>query len=78
MSDKPVNLNRVRKDKARAAKKARADENSLKFGRSKAEISLDQARKSRAAQILDAHRRAPEGKSPDKSDAPSDEGERDP
>ena len=86
MSDKPVNLNRVRKDKARAAKKARAEENSLKFGRSKAEISLDQARKSRAAQILDAHRRAPEAKSPDKgddkgddkSDAPSDEGERDP
>lgn len=90
MSDKPVNLNRVRKDKARAAKKARAEENSLKFGRSKAEISLDQARTSRAAQILDAHRRAPEGKSPDKSadknadkgddksDTPSDEGERDP
>ncbi|WP_336098494.1 DUF4169 family protein [Roseovarius sp. CH_XMU1461] len=86
MSDKPVNLNRVRKDKARAAKKARAEENSLKFGRSKAEISLDQARKSRAAQILDAHRRAPEaksadknaGKGDDKSDAPSDEIERDP
>ena len=86
MSDKPVNLNRVRKDKARAAQKARAEENSLKFGRSKAEISLDQARTSRAAQILDAHRRAPEAKSPDKSavkgddksDAPSDVGERDP
>ena len=93
MSDKPVNLNRVRKDKARAAKKARAEENSLKFGRSKAEISLDQARTSRAAQILDAHRRAPEAKSADKgddknagkgddkgddkSDAPSDERERD-
>ena len=94
MSDKPVNLNRVRKDKARAAKKARAEENSLKFGRSKAAISLDQARTSRAAQILDAHRRAPEAKSPDKSadktagkgddkgddksGTPSDEGERDP
>ena len=82
MSDKPVNLNRVRKDKVRAAKKARAEENSLKFGRSKAEISLDQARTSRAAQILDAHRRAPVAKSADKgddtSDAPSDEGERDP
>lgn len=82
MSDKPVNLNRVRKDRARAAKKARAEENSLKFGRSKAEINLDQARKSRAAQILDAHRRAPEAKSGDKGDdksaAPSDEGEHDP
>jgi len=82
MSDKPVNLNRVRKDKARAAKKARAEENSLKFGRSKAAISLDQARTSRAAEILDAHRRVPEDKSDDKnaskSDAPSDEGERDP
>lgn len=82
MSDKPVNLNRVRKDRARAAKKARAEENSLKFGRSKAEISLDQARKSRAAQILDAHRRAPEDQNGDKGDdksaGPSDEGERDP
>ena len=34
---KPVNLNRFRKEKARAAKKARADENAVKFGRTKAQ-----------------------------------------
>ena len=30
---KPVNLNRFRKDKARAEKKARANANAAKFGR---------------------------------------------
>ncbi|MES0827229.1 DUF4169 family protein [Ruegeria sp. SCP11] len=34
---KPVNLNRYRKQKARAEKKARADQNAVKFGRSKIE-----------------------------------------
>ncbi|WP_170348624.1 MULTISPECIES: DUF4169 family protein [Ruegeria] len=34
---KPVNLNRYRKAKARAEKKARADQNAVKFGRSKVE-----------------------------------------
>jgi hypothetical protein len=34
---KPVNLNRYRKEKARAEKKARADQNAVKFGRTKAE-----------------------------------------
>lgn len=33
----PVNLNRFRKEKARAEKKARADENAAKFGRTKAQ-----------------------------------------
>jgi len=33
----PVNLNRFRKEKARAAKKARADEKAVKFGRTKAQ-----------------------------------------
>ena len=35
--EKPVNLNRFKKEKARAAKKARADENAVKFGRTKAQ-----------------------------------------
>lgn len=39
----PVNLNRFRKEKARAAKKARADENSVKFGRSKAQKETEKA-----------------------------------
>lgn len=33
----PVNLNRFRKEKARAEKKARADQNAAKFGRNKAQ-----------------------------------------
>ena len=33
----PVNLNRFRKEKARAEKKARADQNAAKFGRTKAQ-----------------------------------------
>ncbi|WP_224824635.1 DUF4169 family protein [Cognatishimia sp. MH4019] len=49
----PVNLNRFRKDKARAAKKARADQNAILHGRSKAERELDRARTEKAARDLD-------------------------
>lgn len=52
----PVNLNRFRKDKARAEKKARADQNAVKFGRTKAEKDLDHARSERAARDLDNHK----------------------
>lgn len=54
---KPVNLNRYRKNKARAEKKARADENAVKFGRSKAERDLDRARADKARRDLDRHER---------------------
>ncbi|WP_299731597.1 DUF4169 family protein [uncultured Tateyamaria sp.] len=37
MSDSPINLNKVRKERARAADKARANQNVVAFGRSKAE-----------------------------------------
>jgi hypothetical protein len=52
----PVNLNRFRKQKARAERKARADENAVKYGRTKAEKSLDTARRDKARRDLDAHR----------------------
>jgi hypothetical protein len=55
----PVNLNRFRKEKARAEKKARADENSVKFGRSKAEKQCDAKHTSKAERDLDGHRREP-------------------
>ena len=55
----PVNLNRVRKDKARAEAKARAAENAVKFGRTKAEKDLDKARADQAARLLDQHRKEP-------------------
>ncbi|MEQ9258086.1 MAG: DUF4169 family protein [Roseovarius sp.] len=59
MTDRPVNLNRVRKEKARAEKRARADENAAKFGRSKAEKAREAARAEKAARDLDGHRRDP-------------------
>ena len=46
----PVNLNKARKERDRAAEKAQADANALKFGRTKAERMLEavQAEKARA------------------------------
>ncbi len=52
-----VNLNTIRKQKARAEKRARADANAVKFGRSKAETQLDKARADKARRGLDQHRR---------------------
>ena len=59
MTDKPVNLNRFRKEKARAEKRARADQNAAKFGRSKAEKTRDKAETDKAATHLDQHKREP-------------------
>lgn len=53
----PVNLNRFRKQKARADKKARADRNAVKFGRSKSEKTRDRHATDKAAADLDGHRR---------------------
>jgi len=38
---KPVNLNQKRKDKTRAQEKAKADENAVRFGRTKAQKLLE-------------------------------------
>jgi len=54
---KPVNLNRYRKNKARADKKARANENAVKFGLSKAERDLERAHADKTRRDLDAHER---------------------
>jgi hypothetical protein len=40
---KPVNLNRFRKERARAEKRARADENAVKHGRTKAQKNLEKS-----------------------------------
>ena len=53
----PINLNKVRKDRARAEKKARADRNAVVFGRSKAEKSAARAQEEKAARDLDGHKR---------------------
>ncbi|NCQ25736.1 MAG: DUF4169 family protein [Roseovarius sp.] len=57
MSETPVNLNRVRKQRARAAEKVRADENAARFGRSKAQKAREEAEAETARALLDAHRR---------------------
>ena len=52
----PVNLNRYRKAKARADKKAQADENAVKFGRSKAMKELEKARSETSKTHVDHHK----------------------
>ena len=51
-----VNFNKFRKDKARADKKARADENAVKFGRTKAEKSRDKIEQTRQDKQHDGHK----------------------
>lgn len=53
---KPVNLNRFRKNKARTEQKARADQNAVKFGRSKLEKSLEEARATQEKRLLAGHK----------------------
>lgn len=55
--EKPINLNKARKARAQADRKARADANAVKFGRTKAEKSRDQDEAAKARQHLDQHRR---------------------
>ncbi len=52
-----VNLNQVRKAKARAERRAVADANAAKFGRTKVERLRAAQEAERARQQLDAHRR---------------------
>jgi hypothetical protein len=56
---KPVNLNRFRKQKARAEDNARADQNAARHGRSKAEKELERTRAEKAGRDLDGHEREP-------------------
>ncbi|WP_204114608.1 DUF4169 family protein [Shimia biformata] len=52
-----TNLNQFRKTKARADRKARADENAVKFGRTKAQKDLEKARADKARRDLDGKER---------------------
>ena len=54
---KPVNLNRYRKDKARAERKARADENAIKHGLTKEQKELERARATKARRHIEQHHR---------------------
>ncbi len=54
--NQPVNLNRARKQRARAEARARGTENAAKSGRTKAERLMEALRNERAAKMLDRHR----------------------
>ena len=56
MSD-PINLNKFRKARARAEKDAKAEENRVKFGRTKAEKQLQKSASEKARRDLDGHKR---------------------
>ena len=53
----PINLNKARKARDRQEARKRADENAAKFGRTKAEKQLDQARAVKAQADLDGKKR---------------------
>lgn len=57
---KPVNLNRYRKEKARAEKKARADQNAVSFGRTKAQKAIEKADNDRVTRLFEDHKREDE------------------
>jgi hypothetical protein len=52
-----INLRQARKQKARAEKEVRANENRIAFGRTKAEKNLSQAEQDLAKSRLDSHKR---------------------
>lgn len=52
-----VNLNRARKDRARSERRAKADANAARFGRSKAQRTAETQDADRARSHLDGHRR---------------------
>ncbi len=53
----PVNLSKLKKERNRASRKARADENSVQFGQSKAQKEALKARAEQIARNLEAHKR---------------------
>ena len=65
-----INLRAAKKARSKSEARAQADANAAKFGRTKAERSLDQAREGKAQATLDAHKRA----SDTDSDADTDGG----
>ncbi len=55
----PVNLNKVRKTRARAEKRAQADANAIRFGQTKAEKAAQEAKAEKARRLIDGHKREP-------------------
>lgn len=53
----PVNLNKVRKARKQAERRARADANAVKFGRSKAQRAVEAAEAARQKRLIDQGKR---------------------
>ena len=53
----PINLNTVKKERNRASRRARADENAVAFGQSKTQKELLKARAEKISKNLAAHKR---------------------
>jgi len=53
----PINLNKARKARARAAEKAQAAENRVRFGRSKAEKTVSKLEAERVRRLHDEKKR---------------------
>ena len=53
----PINLNQAKKERNRASRKARADENAVGFGQSKAQKDLLKAKAAKIAENLSAKKR---------------------
>lgn len=51
-----INLRRARKQRARQDAETKAEQNRISFGRTKAERSLTEAERDKAARLLDGHR----------------------
>ena len=61
----PINLNKARKAKARRDARKQADENAVKFGRTKAEKARDRSDADRATRELDQHKLDTDGRDPE-------------
>lgn len=52
----PINLNKARKAKEKAAKSAKSEQNRAKFGRTKLQKKADTIRSDKAKSALDGHK----------------------
>lgn len=52
----PLNLNKIRKERGRTSRKARADANAVQFGQSKAQKEALKARAELITRTLDGHK----------------------
>ncbi|MEM9436364.1 MAG: DUF4169 family protein [Pseudomonadota bacterium] len=57
MTGPVVNLNKARKARAKTAKRAQADENAIKFGRTKSQKASERAERGAADTRLNGHKR---------------------